>query len=129
MLKRIQLSQLRVGMFVRDMEFATQSDAERFRPFLLSKGEDLRRLTTGHVRSVVIDITKRVDVAGGAHPIDITSFEANVLAAFSPGEIGHAKRSIQDIGPHLRHVLHDAGPARQPLPRFSAPSKPKLPRL
>ena len=95
--QRIQLSQLRVGMFVRDTEFATQSDAERFRPFLLSKGKDVRRLTTGHVRSVVIDITKGVDVAGGAHPIDRTSFGANVLAVFSPGEIGHAKRSIHDI--------------------------------
>ncbi|SCB36597.1 HD-GYP domain-containing protein [Rhizobium hainanense] len=108
MLKRIQLSQLRVGMFIRDMEFAIQSDAERFRPFLLTRGEDVRRLTTGHVRSVVIDIAKGADVAGGAQPTEITSFETSVLAVFSPGEIGRAKKSIQDIGPHLRHVLDDA---------------------
>jgi putative nucleotidyltransferase with HDIG domain len=63
---------------------------------------------TGHVRSVVIDIAKGVDVARGAQPTDTTSFEANVLAEFSPGEIDSAKKSIQDVGPHLRHVLDDA---------------------
>ncbi|MFB2566906.1 HD-GYP domain-containing protein [Rhizobium sp. IMFF44] len=108
MLKRIQLSQLRVGMFIKDMEFATQRDAARFRPFLLSKGDDVRRLTSGHVRSVVIDVTKGVDVAETAQGIDKASFEADLLAIFSGREISRARKSIQDVEPHLRHVLDDA---------------------
>lgn len=109
MLKRIQLSQLRVGMFINDMEFATQLDAARFKPFLVSRGDDVRRLTTGHVRSVVIDITKGIDVTGAAQRItDTMVFEAALLAVFSPDEIGRARRSIQDVEPHLRHVLDDA---------------------
>jgi putative nucleotidyltransferase with HDIG domain len=108
MLKRIQLSQLRVGMFINDMEFATQLDAARFKPFLLSREDDVRRLTTGHVRSVVIDITKGIDVTGAAQRSDAMNFEAELLAVFSPGQISRARQSIQDVEPYLRQVMDDA---------------------
>jgi putative nucleotidyltransferase with HDIG domain len=108
MLKRIPLNQLRVGMFINDMEFTTELDAARFRPFMVSKGDDVRRLAAGHVRSVVIDITKGIDVAGAPSRDASTSFEAQLLNVYSKAEISSARQSIQDVGPHLRHVLEDA---------------------
>lgn len=108
MLKRIPLNQLRVGMFINDMEFTTQLDDARFKPFLLSKSDDVRRLANGHVRSVVIDITKGVDVEGTPQFNAMASFEAQLLTIFSKAEISRARQSIQEVGPHLRHVLEDA---------------------
>ena len=108
MLKRIPLNQLRVGMFINDMEFATEIDAARFRPFLVSKGDDVRRLAGSHVRSVVIDITKGIDVVGAPTREVSASFEAQLLNVFSRGEINRARQSIQEVGPHLRHMLQDA---------------------
>jgi len=107
MLKRIQLSQLRVGMFVNDMEFATQADAARFKPFLVSES-DVRKLIEGHVRSVVIDITKGLDVAAPAQRTDAASFKATLLTVFSLSEISRARQSIHEVTPHLHDVLDDA---------------------
>ncbi len=108
MLKRIPLNQLRVGMFINDMEFATEVDATRFKPFLVSRGDEVRRLANEHVRSVVIDITKGADVAGMPQRSRPESVEAQLLNAFSKSEISRARQSIHDVAPHLRHVLEDA---------------------
>lgn len=108
MLKRIPLNQLRVGMFINDMEFATEVDAARFTPFRVSRGDEVRRLANGHVRSVVIDITKGADVAGAPQRTSRESFEAQLSTIFSKSEIGSARKSVQEVGPHLRHVLDDA---------------------
>jgi putative nucleotidyltransferase with HDIG domain len=108
MLKRIPLSQLRVGMFISDMEFATDVDATKFKPFLVSRGDDVKTLAHGHVRSVVIDITKGIDVAGAPRGDVAVSFETQLLSVFSNGEVSRARQSIQEVGPHLRRVLEDA---------------------
>ncbi|WP_368518308.1 HD-GYP domain-containing protein [Rhizobium sp.] len=108
MLKRIPLNQLRVDMFINDMEFATEVGAARFKPFLVSRGDEVRRLANEHVRSVVIDITKGADVAGMPQRNGPESFEAQLLNAFSKSEISRARQSIHDVAPHLRHVLEDA---------------------
>ncbi|MBB3565798.1 DNA-binding transcriptional LysR family regulator [Rhizobium sp. BK512] len=57
---------------------------------------------------MVIDITKGIDVVGAPTREVSASFEAQLLTVFSRGEINRARQSIQEVGPHLRHMLQDA---------------------
>jgi putative nucleotidyltransferase with HDIG domain len=107
--KRIQVKQLRVGMFVEDVELGGHGDATRSEPFLIRSSNDVRRIMASHVKSVVINVAKGIDLDRDPPPgDDAASYEAKLLIVFTPQEIGRARQSIKEIDPHLRKVLSDA---------------------
>jgi HD-GYP domain-containing protein (c-di-GMP phosphodiesterase class II) len=111
MRRRIQVNQLKVGMFIEDVEVGGAETASPFRPFLVSSAHDLQTIMSRHVMSVVIDIEKGTDVDRSAPPSmakDQASFNAMLLTVFSVKQIDRARRSIGEIGPHLQQVLADA---------------------
>ncbi|MGO4569534.1 HD-GYP domain-containing protein [Rhizobium sp. 2YAF20] len=111
MRKRIQVNQLRVGMFVEDVELGGHSTASQFNPFLVSSATEIRRITASHVMSVVIDIAKGVDVDRAVPSLaqdHQAGFNGRLLTVFSASEISQARRAIGEIGPHLQQVLADA---------------------
>jgi putative nucleotidyltransferase with HDIG domain len=110
MRKRIQVSQLRVGMFVEEVEVPGQTDATPFKPCLVSTSADVRKIMASHVRSVVIDVAKGADLgrAGSIPGNAAASFEAKLLTIFTARDIGQARQTIKEIGPDLRQVLDDA---------------------
>jgi len=110
MRKRIRVNQLRIGMYVEDVERHGRQQTE-FRPFLISTPGQVRELLTSHVRSVVIDVFKGADTHGGdeaEQPRRHAAFEASLRAAFSPSEISQARQCVDETKPHIRLVLSDA---------------------
>ncbi|KPH06187.1 HD-GYP domain-containing protein (plasmid) [Rhizobium acidisoli] len=131
MQKRIQVNQLRVGMFVEDVELGGHGDAVRCEPFLIRSNSDVRRIIASHVKSVVINVAKGIDLdRNPAQGEDAASYEARLLVVFTPQEIGRARQSIREIDPHLRQVLSDArlqacfadGPASTAVERIMSAS-------
>jgi putative nucleotidyltransferase with HDIG domain len=110
MQKRIQVNQLRVGMFVEDVELGGHGAATRSEPFLIRSNNDVKRIMASHVRSVVINLAKGVDLDRATSPSgdSAASFETQLLMVFTSQKIGRARQSIKEIDPHLRQVLSDA---------------------
>ncbi|EJC84254.1 uncharacterized domain HDIG-containing protein [Rhizobium leguminosarum bv. trifolii WSM2297] len=110
MRKRIQVGQLRVGMYVEDLEVGGERNIRRFQPFLISSASDLERLAASHVRTVVIDVFKGADVESSVstHRNGREAFEAHLLTIFCAKDIDRARQSIEEIGPHIRHMLSDS---------------------
>ncbi|MFP3546648.1 HD-GYP domain-containing protein [Rhizobium sp. SIMBA_035] len=108
MQKRIQVKQLRVGMFVEDVELGSHGDATRSEPFLIRSNNDVTRIMASHVKSVVINVAKGLDLDQSRLEDNAASYEAKLLMVFTPQEIGRARQSIREIDPHLRQVLNDA---------------------
>ncbi|MBW6424919.1 HD domain-containing protein [Rhizobium sp. XQZ8] len=132
MQKRIQVNQLRVGMFVEDVELGGYGDATRSEPFLIRSNSDVRRIMASPVKSVVINVAKGIDLDRNPAPQgeDAASYKARLLMVFTPQEIGRARQSIREIDPYLRQVLSDArlqacfadGPASTAVERIMSAS-------
>jgi HD-GYP domain-containing protein (c-di-GMP phosphodiesterase class II) len=111
MRKRIRVNQLRVGMYVEEVELSGQQEARRFNPFLISSANQVEKMMASHVMTVMIDVTKGVDIdpaTSAPQQIDRIAFDAKLLATFSAKDIQQAKQCIEDTRPHIRHVLADA---------------------
>jgi HD-GYP domain-containing protein (c-di-GMP phosphodiesterase class II) len=111
MRKRIRLHQLRVGMFVEDVENEAQGSVREFAPFLISSSSEINRMTNGKAMSVVINVRKGVDVE--QEPLSLPQFgkdrfEAALLASFSKRDIEAARQSLEKTKPHIRNVLSEA---------------------
>ncbi|WP_308463012.1 HD-GYP domain-containing protein [Agrobacterium fabrum] len=108
MRKRVRLHELRVGMFIDEVESGTQAQSKRFSPFLISSPLEIQRMMDSNVMTVVIDVRKGRDVETGPHSFDRAGFEAGRLATFSVKEINQARQSIEETRPHIRNVLAEA---------------------
>ncbi|TWC78365.1 putative nucleotidyltransferase with HDIG domain [Rhizobium sp. SJZ105] len=111
MRKRIRVHQLRVGMFVEDVESGGPHISHRFSPFMISSPDEVARMMNSNLMTVVIDVRKGVDVEAGAssyQPIDASAFHAQLLVDFSARDIHQARQSISDTKPHIRSVLSEA---------------------
>ncbi|WP_332304939.1 DUF3391 domain-containing protein [Rhizobium sp. GR12] len=107
MKKRIWLHQVRVGMYVEELEGAVLPTSH-FGP-VASPG-DIDLLMNSHAISVVIDTQKGLDVDGdpGEPGLDLAGFEAALSSKFSARQIRHARKAIQDARPSVRDVLVEA---------------------
>ncbi|WP_332302774.1 HD-GYP domain-containing protein [Rhizobium sp. GR12] len=111
MRKRIRLHELRVGMFIDEVESGSQAQPQRFSSFLISSASEIQQMMNSNVMTVVIDIRKGRDVEpGNARPqaLDRVQFEATLLRSFSAKEVDLARRSIEETKPHVRNVLAEA---------------------
>ncbi len=111
MRKRVRVNQLRVGMYIEDVEFSEQQDALRFKPFLISSARQVETMMGRRVMSVVIDVGKGADVVGSTLPPqqnDRIAFDADLTATFSTDDLMKARQCIDDTRPQIRQMLADA---------------------
>jgi HD-GYP domain-containing protein (c-di-GMP phosphodiesterase class II) len=111
MRKRVRLHELRVGMFIDEVESGGQAQPQRFVPFLISSASEIQRMMNSNVMTVVIDVRKGRDIEAGntsPHSLDRAGFEAGLLTEFSEKEINQARQSIEETRPHIRNVLAEA---------------------
>ncbi|WP_168879218.1 HD-GYP domain-containing protein [Rhizobium sp. P28RR-XV] len=110
MRRRIQVNQLRVGMFVEDIELGGHGNVTRSEPFLIMSNNDVRRIMASHVKTVVINVAKGRSLDRTASPPcnNAASYEAKLLTVYTAQEIERARQSIEDVEPHLKRVLDDA---------------------
>ncbi|KKZ84196.1 HD-GYP domain-containing protein [Rhizobium phaseoli] len=111
MRKRIRLQELRVGMFVDEVESGSQDGSVRFSPFLVSSPTDIRLMMNSNVMTVVIDVGKGRDIEPAAvntQPFDRAHFETTLLQTFSANDVSRARRCIEETKPHIRKVVSAA---------------------
>jgi len=111
MRKRIRVNQLRVGMYVADIELNGGRETGQFAPFLIASDKQVKKLMAGHVMTVVIDIAKGADVELDRSASELNhrrAFEIQLKTAFSALDLKEARQCIEDTKPHIRHVLSDA---------------------
>lgn len=108
MLKRIRLNELRVGMFINEVEHGARHQSGEFNPFLISSPSEIDRLMKSNVMTIVIDLRKGLDAVSASQSLDRAQFDAQLLTTFSAKEIEEAKHCIEEVKPHIRKVLAEA---------------------
>lgn len=110
MRKRIRLHELRVGMFVDEVESGSRAP-RRFIPFLISSPSEIQRMMNSNVMTVVIDVRKGRDVVArdpANQPFAQAQFQATLLTTFSVQDVHEARQSIAEARPQVRNVLAEA---------------------
>ena len=119
MLKKIDSSQLRVGMFIQELDCGWMEHPFVRNRFKLSKDEEIRKILAAGVRGVVIDCGKGLDVDEAPTVQEArASTEAELTAAVSEPvsivrttleeEIGRAAVIRQQASGLVRTVMRDA---------------------
>ncbi|MGF9567693.1 HD-GYP domain-containing protein [Neorhizobium sp. BT27B] len=107
MKKRIRLHQVRVGMYVEELE-----GADLPLPYLgpVASLFDVDLMMNSHAISVVINTQKGLDVDTDHKEVvlDVIGFEAALASKFSAGQILHAQEAIQDARRSVSDVLVEA---------------------
>ncbi|MCX8996605.1 HD-GYP domain-containing protein [Rhizobiaceae bacterium BDR2-2] len=111
MRKRIRLHQVRIGMFVEDLECTPGVTDPPFSPFLIKAQSDVARIMKSSAMSVVIDTRRGIDT-GEAGPLvtvlDPERFEKSLRGRFSPDEIREARQSVEKTVPYIRNLFGEA---------------------
>lgn len=102
MLKRIKRHQVRVGMFITDIEDPLRDEATPVRSFLLKDETAAAKVRASNIISLVIDTRRGVDVGAGAvqRPAKDAA-SANLSRSFSQTEIKEALQTIEQTKPLL----------------------------
>lgn len=111
MRKRIRLHQVRVGMFIEEMEGSPRPLPRYSGRFLVTSAADIDRMLRSHVMSVIIDTRKGLDVDRDTRPpnvFDPARFETQLKTRFTAAEIALARKTIEETKPHIRSVLSRA---------------------
>lgn len=107
MLKRIEVSQVRAGMFIEAVEGVWQDSFLRRRRFFLRGETEARKLKSSGVEFLVINATKGVDVSGGAATeTDGKSAEA-ALRERAIADSNAARQTIQQSTQSLTRVFDE----------------------
>ncbi|PZU23513.1 MAG: HD family phosphohydrolase [Shinella sp.] len=108
MKKRIRLSQVRIGMFVEELESTRR--ALRTGPFLVETAADVERVLQSSALSAVINTERGVDTSDGVSiwSADQRGLEATLLARFTREEIREARQSVESTMPHVRSLMGEA---------------------
>lgn len=104
MLKRIKRQQVRVGMFITDIEDPLRDEAAPVRSFLLKDEAAAAKVRASNIISLVIDIRRGVDVGSGPAQPDARQSEASsssLSRAFTQTEIKEALQTIEQTRPLL----------------------------
>jgi len=109
--KRVRLHQVRVGMFIEEMEGSSRPLPRHSGRFLVTSAADIDSMLRGHAMSVIIDTHKGLDVDRDTRPpnvFDPARFEAQLNTKFTAAEIALARKTINETKPHIRSVLSRA---------------------
>lgn len=107
MLKRIKRHQVRVGMYVTDIEDPLRDEATPVRSFLIKDDAAAAKVRASNIISLVIDIRRGVDV--GAGPVQAPAKDASSTLSrdFSQTEIKQALQTIEETRPLLDALFSD----------------------
>jgi HD-GYP domain-containing protein (c-di-GMP phosphodiesterase class II) len=119
MLKKVDSSQLRIGMFIHELDCGWMEHPFVRNRFLLSKDEEIRKILAAGIRGVVIDCGKGLDVdeaptlveARDRTEAELTAVvrERPVVARATLGEeMGRAAGIRQQASGLVRSVMQDA---------------------
>ncbi|OMP72206.1 HD family phosphohydrolase [Agrobacterium tumefaciens] len=110
MKKRIRQHQIRLGMYIEELEGSRNQLPVPDGPFLISSKGDIDRLIRSHALSVVIDTLKGRDIDADAPEgvFDTAFFDAHLSANFSADQLRLARKTIEETRPHVRSVLAEA---------------------
>lgn len=109
MKKRIRLGQVRVGMFVEELESVAGVPGRHSGPFFINSPADVQRVLKSRAMSVVINTGKGVDADGSMTVVfGSQQFEAALAETFSRREILEARQSVESTMPHIRNLLGEA---------------------
>jgi putative nucleotidyltransferase with HDIG domain len=108
MLKRIKRHQVRVGMYITDIEDPLRDEATPVRSFLLKDEAAAAKVRASNIISLVIDIRRGVDVGTGTvqNP-DKDALQPNLSQAFTQTEIKEALQTIEQTRPLLDTLFSD----------------------
>lgn len=104
MLKRIKRHQVRVGMFITDIEDPLRDEAAPMRSFLLKDEAAAAKVRASNIISLVIDIRRGVDVGSGpaqSEARQIMTSLSSLSRAFTQTEIKEALQTIEQTRPLL----------------------------
>lgn len=119
MLKKVDSSQLRVGMFIHELDCGWMEHPFVRNRFKLSKDEEIRKILAAGIRGVVIDCGKGLDVAEAptlseaeadteAELTAVVSERSIVLRTTLGEEIGRASAIRSQASGLVRMVMRDA---------------------
>ncbi|WP_421405415.1 HD-GYP domain-containing protein [Agrobacterium fabrum] len=106
MRKRIRLHQLRIGMFVEELEGADRAALESM--ILVETVPELDRMMASHALSVIINTSRGIDVDDNHHAqdgFDKAGFHEHLRTQFSNEQIAFARRTIGNARPHFLRIL------------------------
>ncbi|WP_430244224.1 HD-GYP domain-containing protein [Neorhizobium sp. DAR64861/K0K2] len=106
MRKRIRLHQVRLGMYVEELEGTEPLPSHFIGP--IASPADIDRMINSHAISVVIDTRKGLDVNGassGGGTFDPVEFDAALKMNYSAEHLTLARKAIQETKPYVRGVL------------------------
>lgn len=110
MFKRIKRHQVRVGMFVTDIEDPLRDEAIRLRSFLIRDEAAAHKVRASNIISLVIDTRRGVDVGPASEQVEASATTPDRLAtvkSFSPEEIRQAMLTIEQTKPLLDTLFSD----------------------
>lgn len=108
MLKRIKRHQVRVGMYVTDIEDPLGDKAKPVRNFFITDETDVSKVRSSGIISLVIDIDKGCDIDAGAPSTTHRSHAGTQSASsFSQAEIRQAMQAIEQTRPLLDTLFSD----------------------
>lgn len=108
MLKRIRVGQLRIGMYVTEIDL--QRPQGQFVPFLIRNRRDLEKLIAACAISALIDTSRGID-AGNCDVTELSNlerFDQDIRTRFSAHEISDAKATIAVAAPMISELLATA---------------------
>ena len=122
MLKKVDSSQLKVGMFIHDLDCGWMEHPFVRNRFLLSTEDEIRKIAAARIRGVVIDCSRGMDVDDAVRMTDVSAqTESEVVAladapraAGAPpkadlgGELERAKILRRQASGVVRSVMRDA---------------------
>ncbi len=109
MLKRIKRHQVRVGMYITDIEDPLRDEATPVRSFLLKDETAASKVRGSNIISLVIDTRRGADVGTSTvKHLDKDASQANFSRTFTQTEIKKALQTIEETRPLLGALFSDA---------------------
>jgi len=118
MLKKVDSSQLKVGMFIHDLDCGWMEHPFVRSKFLLSSEEEIGKITSARIRGVVIDCSRGLDIDAPtvAQAAAVTEAEVTAIATRAPAparvslgeELQRAANVRRQAAGLVRTVMQDA---------------------
>lgn len=108
MRKRIHLHELRVGMYVEEIESAAAHGGRHHHPFFVNSSAEIQQLMKFNAMSAIINVRKGSDVDASGPGLASLQYENQLQRHYSRDEILRGKAALVNATPHVRQVLQSA---------------------
>lgn len=113
MKKKIAIDQLKIGMYVYDLNLVWATHPFAWQCFMLEDEPSLKKIQQSGITEVEIDTSLGADVAASAEE-PISELSAMVLATLSPaGQFKHAEKLYSDANKFMQNMMKDVRLGKQ----------------